>query len=518
MITTTVKYRQIGSIGQGISSKDDSSIVTELLDEESFYMNIYNTDANAAVGIATTSLIEDPGDFEFQVSPGGQDFISLGEDANTFNRFGNRGSLDSSNGITVCGAEFSGKIRMVMAYDHLESASQPYDSSSLYGWEEVIDGENTGDYFGSAVAYKHNRIVIGARIFNSGVGKVYIMDCRGRTLKTLQESGTGNYGTTVAIGCGRILVGANNTTVNSQSSFGCVYMYDMDGNFIRKIIPTSGGSSGDRFGDDVAIGEGRIVVGARWDNTEDGSIYIFDLNGKQLQKINSPDGTGAQDGSGGTSSTRTGDDFGCSISIGDGRIVVGACHSKIPPGRYTGGSIVRVGASQGIVYIYDLDGNLLKKIAMATDSDHSSYKSTSYSYGYHVNVMNGRIFVGDPDTEDTYLSTTLDTRGALYMYDLDGNLLKRYLVRQITGGGDFSDNFASYGSSTTMEYFRSSGRLRADLMVGLGGLDYDTESPDPANTELEGRLVNQNTQLNLGGGKFTPFLTQTHYLESMEMS
>ena len=80
MITTTVKYRQIGSIGQGISSKDDSSIVTELLDEESFYMNIYNTDANAAVGIATTSLIEDPGDFEFQVSPGGQDFISLGED------------------------------------------------------------------------------------------------------------------------------------------------------------------------------------------------------------------------------------------------------------------------------------------------------------------------------------------------------------------------------------------------------------------------------------------------------
>ena len=69
-----------------------------------------------------------------------------------------------------------------------------------------------------------------------------------------------------------------------------------------------------------------------------------------------------------------------------------------------------------------------------------------------------------------------------------------------------------------MEYFRSSGRLQADLMVGLGGLDYDTESPDPANTELEGRLVNQNTQLNLGGGKFTPFLTQTHYLESMEMS
>lgn len=513
MITTSVKYRQIGSIGQSSSGKDTSSILTELLDEESFYMNIYNTDANAAVGIATTSLIEDPGDFETQVTPSGQDFITLGEDADTFNRFGNQGSLDSSNGITVCGAEFSDKIRMVMAYDHSESASQPFDSSSLYGWEEVIDGENTADYFGSAVAYKHNRIVIGARNFNSGVGKVYIMDCRGRTLKTLQESGTSSYGTTVAIGCGKILVGANNTTVNSQSNFGCVYMYDMDGNFIRKIVPTSGGSSGDRFGDDVAIGDGRIVVGARWDNTEDGSIYIFDLNGKQLQKINSPDGTGAQDGAGGT-----GADFGCSIAIGDGRIIVGSCYTKLPPGRYSGGGRTPVAASKGIAYIYDLDGNLLKKIAMATDSDHSSYKSTSYSYGYHVNVMNGRIFVGDPDTEDTYLSTTLDTRGALYMYDLDGNLLKRYLVRQITSGGDFSDRFASYGSSTTMEYFRSGGRLRADLMVGLGGLEFDTESSDPANTELHGRLVNQDTQLNLGFGNYTNFLTQTHYLESMELA
>ena len=125
MITTSVKYRQIGSIGQDDSSKDASSILTELLDEESFYMNIYNTDANAAVGIATTSLIEDPGDFERQISPSGLDFIGLGEDTNTFNGFGRHGSLDSSNGITVCGAEYSSKIRMMMAFDHFESASQP---------------------------------------------------------------------------------------------------------------------------------------------------------------------------------------------------------------------------------------------------------------------------------------------------------------------------------------------------------------------------------------------------------
>ena len=516
MITTTVKYRQNGSIGQSSGGKDDSSIVTELLDEESFYMNVGNQYLDSEVGISTDTLLRDPANFE-GTSNNTSYTVSLGENSNTWTEFGTHGSLDSSNGIVVCGAPNAEKVRMVMSRDIQSSASRPLNSSSLYGWEEVIDGENAADYFGSAVAYKHNRIVIGARNFNSGVGKVYIMDCRGRTLKTLQESGTRNYGISVAIGCGRILVGANNTTVNSQSNFGCVYMYDMDGNFIRKIVPTSGGSSGDRFGNDVAIGEGRIVVGARWDNTEDGSIYIFDLNGKQLKKIDSPDGTGALDGGGGASG-RTGDDFGGSIAIGDGRIVVGAPSVKITPGRATTGGLLPAPASKGIVYIYDLDGNLLKKIVMATDSDHSSYKSTSYSYGYHVNVMNGRIFVGDPDTEDTYLSTTLDSRGALYMYDLDGNLLKRYLIRNETGGGDFSDSFAGYGGSTTLALYRSNGLLNADLIVGIQGLRYDSESSDPANNSKHGFIVNQQSRINLGFGFYTPTLTQTHYLESMELA
>ena len=517
MITTTVKYRQIGSIGQSSSNKDDSSIVTELLDEESFYMNVGNQYSDSEVGISTDTLIKDPADFEG--TPNSISYtVSLGENTNDWTFFGSHGSLDSSNGIVVCGAQMVSKVKMVMSRNIQSSASRPNNASSLYGWDDVIDGENASDYFGSAVAYKHNRIVIGARNFNSAAGKVYIMDCRGRTLKTLQESGTGGYGSSVAIGCGKILVGAHDTTVNSQSSFGCVYMYDMDGNFIRKIIPTSGGSSGDRFGNDVAIGEGRIVVGARWDNTEDGSIYIFDLNGKQLKKIDSPDGTGALDGAGGPTSGRTGDDFGASIAIGDGRIVVGAPSVKITPGRSTAGGLLPAPASKGIVYIYDLDGNLLKKIVMETDSDHSSYKSTSYSYGYHVNVMNGRIFVGDPDTEDTYLSTTLDSRGALYMYDLDGNLLKRYLIRNETGDENFSDSFAGYGGSTTLALYRSYGLLNADLIVGIQGLRFDSESSDPANNPKHGFIVNQQSRIHLGFGQYTPALTQTHYLESMELA
>ena len=49
------------------------------------------------------------------------------------------------------------------------------------------------------------------------------------------------------------------------------------------------------FGWSVAVGSGRIVVGARLNdhngsNADQGSAYIFDLNGNQLTKITASDG------------------------------------------------------------------------------------------------------------------------------------------------------------------------------------------------------------------------------------
>ena len=79
-------------------------------------------------------------------------------------------------------------------------------------------------------------------------------------------------------------------------------------------ITASDGASGDDFGNSVAIGNGRIVVGAYLDadnGSQSGSAYIFDLAGTQLAKITASDG--AAD-----------DLFGYSVAVGNGRIVVGA--------------------------------------------------------------------------------------------------------------------------------------------------------------------------------------------------
>ena len=120
------------------------------------------------------------------------------------------------------------------------------------------------------------------------------------------------FGESVAVGSGRIVVGAHNDDVNGSDS-GSAYIFDLDGNQITKIT-ASDGAGGDKFGQSVAIGSGRIVVGAPYDGgnvSSSGSAYIFDLDGNQLAKITASDGAES-------------DLFGRAVAIGSGRIVVGA--------------------------------------------------------------------------------------------------------------------------------------------------------------------------------------------------
>jgi len=119
------------------------------------------------------------------------------------------------------------------------------------------------------------------------------------------------FGYSVAVGSGRIVVGAYRNADNGSFS-GSAYIFDLDGNQLAKIT-ASDGASGDFFGSSVAVGSGRIVVGAYGDD-DNGSAYIFDLDGNQLAKITASDG--ASD-----------DYFGHSVAVGSGRIVVGAYYS-----------------------------------------------------------------------------------------------------------------------------------------------------------------------------------------------
>src|SRR6056300_119332 len=249
-----------------------------------------------------------------------------------------------------------------------------------------------GDWFGRSVAVGNGRIVVGAPRDDdngSNSGSAYIFDLDGTQLAKITASDgaiNDNFGYSVAIGNGRIVVGA----YQDDTWKGSAYIFDLDGTQLAKIT-ASDGAADDFFGESVAIGSGRIVVAARLDDdngTASGSAYIFDLDGTQLAKITASDAADNVQ-------------FGNSVAIGSGRIVVGA---RLDDDN---------GSGSGSAYIFDLDGTQLAKI---TASDGAA----NHWFGYSVAIGNGRIVVGASEDDDNGTNS-----GSAYIFDLDGTQLAK---------------------------------------------------------------------------------------------
>ena len=253
------------------------------------------------------------------------------------------------------------------------------------------------DQFGESVAVSNNRIVVGApRETTAGpayfAGTVYIFDINGNQLAKIQGSDTEAYdgfGESVAVSNNRIVVGAKYEDTTAGDA-GSVYIFDIDGNQIAKI-QASDAQASDSFGWSVAVSDTRIVVSAPTEDTggtNTGSVYIFDIDGNQLAKIQGSD-------------TEEFDEFGRSVAVSDTRIVVGTLWEDT------------TWTDSGSAYIFDIDGNQIAKIR-ASDPQYQDYFGTS------VAVSNNRIVVGAP-TEDT----TASGAGSVYIFDINGNQIAK---------------------------------------------------------------------------------------------
>ena len=304
------------------------------------------------------------------------------------------GAADDQFGYSV--AVGSGRIVVGTPYKTIGSNA---DQGAAYIYD--LDGNEVGiitdvsgtagDRFGWSVAAGSGRIVVGAPYdglgFNSRVGTAHIFDLNGNLIDRLISSDAASndyFGISVAVGCGRIVVGAYSNDIGSNANQGSAYIFDLDGNEVG-IITASDGAADDQFGYSVAVGSGKIVVGAPYktigSNDDQGSAYIFDLNGNQLGIITASDGAAY-------------DYFGNSVAVGSGKIVVGAPYNNIPQ------------IDRGAAYIFDLNGN---EVGIITASDGAILDQ----FGYSVAVGSGKIVVG----ADGYNSD----RGGAYIFDLDGN-------------------------------------------------------------------------------------------------
>ena len=239
---------------------------------------------------------------------------------------------------------------------------------------QASDAQET-DAFASSVACSDTRIVVGAPSEDTGglaAGAAYIFDLNGNELAKIIASdaeASDQFGYSVAVSDTRIVVGANFENTGGSAA-GSAYIFDINGNELAKI-QASDAEASDYFGWSVSCSNNRIVVSAYGEDTGGsgaGAVYIFDINGNELTKIQSSD-------------IEASDLFGTSVSCSDNRIVVGA----------KGEDSTASGA--GSVYIFDIHGNQISKI-QASDAQGDD------TFGLAVAYSNNRIVVGAP-TEDT---------------------------------------------------------------------------------------------------------------------
>ena len=300
--------------------------------------------------------------------------------------FGN--SVAVGNGIIVIGAPFK------------DGNGQSVGGAYIFDLDGnqvsiITSPVGIGDLFGDEVAVGSGKIVfgVGNDLIGSNInqGSVYIYDLDGTNeVKIFASDGAAYdyFGSSVAVGCGKVVVGAYRDDVGSNNDQGSVYIFDLDGNNETKITDIDG-STRDQFGASVAVGSGRIVVGAYPTfGGSSGSVHIYDLKGNRLGIITASD-------------VAVNDTFGHSVAVGSGKIVVGA-H----------GVDVGINTNQGSAYIYDLDGNQLGIITVS-DGAADDY------FGYSVAIGSGRIVIGAYGVD---IGSNAN-QGAAYIYDLDGNQL-----------------------------------------------------------------------------------------------
>lgn len=211
-----------------------------------------------------------------------------------------------------------------------------------------------------------------------------------------------SFGVSVAIDGNIAVVGAYQNDSNGNDC-GAAYVYELSGSqWIQKqkLVP-SDGSAGDKFGKSVAIQGDTIVVGGYYDDNK-GSAYVFSNSGgvwTQQQKIVAPDAA-------------TGDKFGCSVSIDNNTIVVGAYGDD----SYAGSASVFVRA--GLSWVFQ------QKLT-ASDAEPMDI------FGCSVAIDNNIIIIGAPNHDH---SGDIDA-GSAYIYQRqDTTWLEQSILRASDSG------------------------------------------------------------------------------------
>jgi hypothetical protein len=238
-----------------------------------------------------------------------------------------------------------------------------------------------------------------------------------------------NFGMSVAISGGTVVVGAPGHSVGSNPDQGAAYVFvqNSDGTWIQQAeLTASDGATLDYFGFSVAVSGGTIVAGAPdhtvGTNASQGAAYVFVQSGitwiQQAELISSDGGTD--------------DYFGDSVAVNGSTVVVGApCHTGIGQGC---SATAHVGP--GAAYVFVQSGTTWSQQAELTASDGSDRNF----FGRAVAVSGGTAVVGAP----------YHGEGAAYVFVQSGTTWSQQAeltAFDSAGGANFGNAVAVSGST-----------------------------------------------------------------------
>lgn len=261
------------------------------------------------------------------------------------------------------------------------------------------DDTEAADTFGISVALSGDTAVVGARWDDDGgmdAGSAYVF-ARGARGWTQQAKLTASdpevdaqFGSSVAISGETILVGA--PRVGSLDA-GAVYLFERDGTSWNEVgrLTNPHPQSNDFFGSSVALAVDLGVVGVPLDDDvigfQSGSAYLLRRTGSnwsvlQDAKLQASDGQG-------------GDQFGISVSVSGGTVLVGAYGED------------EEGDAAGAAYVFEKSGATFVEQAKLTASDPVAFQL----FGQAVSLCRDTALIGAPGDPE---------RGAAYVFTRQG--------------------------------------------------------------------------------------------------
>ena len=187
--------------------------------------------------------------------------------------------------------------------------------------------KEANDYFGVSISISSDTVVVGAMGESTGgtaAGAAYVFTRSGTTwsqqakIQASDKEASDYFGEAISISSDTIIVGANMEDTGGTYA-GAAYVFTRSGTSWSQQakIQASDKQAGDYFGESVYIEGDTAVVGANMEDTggtDAGAAYVFTRSGTtwtQAKKIVASD-------------AQAGDEFGYSIALSGGTIVVGA--------------------------------------------------------------------------------------------------------------------------------------------------------------------------------------------------